>query len=159
MLDAPVMPTPFRRLLVPHDFSDHATRALKLAVELARQPRGKVRVLHAIPPFYPVADMAPAELSAWVPPPDLLASEKKRLEALVARVVKGEDAPAVEVRVEIGDPYQRIMDGCEGMDAVIMSTHGRTGLAHLLIGSVAEKIVRHAPIPVLTLRPVEKKGR
>jgi universal stress protein A len=153
------MPTPFRRILVPHDFSDHATRALKLAVELARQPKGKVRVVHAIPPFYPVADMAPAELTAWVPPPDLLASERQRLEALVARVVKGVDAPAVEVRVEMGDPYQRIMDACAGMDAVVMSTHGRTGLAHLLIGSVAEKVVRHAPIPVLTLRPAPAKGK
>jgi len=153
------MPTPFRRLLVPHDFSDHATRALKLAVELARQPKGKVRVIHAIPPFYPVADMAPAELTAWVPPPDLIASEKKRLEELVARIAKGADAPAVEVRVEIGDPYQRIMDACQGMDAVVMSTHGRTGLAHLLIGSVAEKVVRHAPIPVLTLRPAARREK
>lgn len=153
------MPSPFRRILVPHDFSEHATRALKLAADLAAQPKGKVRVLHAIPPFYPVTDLAPAELTAWVPPPDLIASEKARLEKVVARTVKGEQAPAVECQVVIGDPYQRIMDAAEGMDAIVMSTHGRTGLAHLLIGSVAEKVVRHSRIPVLTLRPAGKPER
>jgi nucleotide-binding universal stress UspA family protein len=153
------MPSPFRRILVPHDFSEHATRALKLAADLASQPKGKLRVLHAIPPFYPVTDLAPAELTAWVPPPDLIASEKERLEKLVAKVVKGQDAPTVDCQVVIGDPYQRIMDAADGMDAIVMSTHGRTGLAHLLIGSVAEKVVRHSPIPVLTLRPVGKPER
>ncbi len=152
------MPSPFRRILVPHDFSEHATRALKIAADLAAQPKGKLRVLHAIPPFYPVTDLAPAELTAWVPPPDLIASEKARLEKLVAKVVKGADTPAVECQVVIGDPYQRIIDAAEGMDAIVMSTHGRTGLAHLLIGSVAEKVVRHAPIPVLTIRPAGKSG-
>lgn len=148
----------FRRILVPHDFSEHATRALKIAAELAAgQPNAKLRVLHAIPPFYPVTDLAPAELTAWVPPPDLIAAEKARLEKLVAKVVKGAAAPAVECQVVIGDPYQRILEAAEGMDAIVMSTHGRTGLAHLLIGSVAEKVVRHAPIPVLTIRPVDAK--
>jgi nucleotide-binding universal stress UspA family protein len=58
----------------------------------------------------------------------------------------------VDAKVVIGDAYQRIIAATRGMDGVVMSTSGRTGLSHLLIGSVAEKVVRHSPIPVITLR-------
>jgi len=52
----------------------------------------------------------------------------------------------------MGDPFHRIADLARRVDLVVMSTASRTGLAHLLIGSVAEKVVRHSPVPVLTLR-------
>ena len=51
-----------------------------------------------------------------------------------------------ETKVEIGDPYQRIIAASRGMDAIVMSTAGRTGLSHLLIGSVTEKVVRHSTV-------------
>ena len=144
----------FRRILVPHDFSSHANRALKLAADLARDQRGgRLRVLHVIPPFTPMAGLPPAEMGAYIPPANLIADERAHLERVVGKAVAGRGAPAVECQVVIGDPHHRIVDACRGMDAVVMATTGRTGLAHLLIGSVAEKVVRHAPIPVLTLRP------
>ncbi len=146
------MSTLFRRILVPHDFSTPATRALRTAAELATRTRGRLVVLHAIAPFYPVGDLAMAEAAAWIPPSDLVADARKRLEALVAREVRGKGAPPVTCRVEIGDPYQRIMAAARGADTIVMATAGRTGLPHLLIGSVAEKVVRHAPVPVLVLR-------
>jgi universal stress protein A len=147
------MPNLFRKILVPHDFSEHATAALRVAAGLAATHRGRLLVLHAITPFTPVSAFPAAEEMAWVPPADMVRHEQRRLEALVARTVPKRRGVRTAVRVEIGDPLQRILDAARGADVIIMATAGRTGLSHLLIGSVAEKVVRHATIPVLTLRP------
>jgi nucleotide-binding universal stress UspA family protein len=109
-------------------------------------------VLHAIPEMMPVTSFPGAGETAWIPPENLEADTRKALEALVAKVVGRRRVP-VEPRVELGDPFQRIMDAARGVDSIIIGTVGRTGLAHLLIGSVAEKVVRHSPVPVLTVRP------
>lgn len=149
--------TLFRRILVPLDFSEHATRALALATELAREHGGRILVLHVITPFHPVAAL-PEETIAWVPDGDLVAGERRHLEALVTRTVTGPKAPAVACKVEIGDPFARIVDAARHADCVVMATAGRTGLSHLLIGSVAEKVVRHSPVPVLTVRPARARA-
>jgi universal stress protein A len=147
------MPSLFRRILVPHDFSDHATRALRLAAELAAKHRGQLTVLHAITPFSPVSAFPAAEEMAWIPPADLITEERRRLEALVKKMLARRRGVRAAVRVVIGDPFQRIVDAARNADLIVMATAGRTGLSHLLIGSVAEKVVRHSPVPVLTLRP------
>jgi universal stress protein A len=150
----------FRRILVPHDFSEHASRALRLAAELAREHRGRLVVLHVIAPYHPVTGL-PEEGMAMIPEENVLAGERRRLEALVARIIDGRPRVRVDCRVVIGDPFHRITDAARHVDAIVMATAGRTGLAHLLIGRVAEKIVRHAPVPVLTVRPdgPRAKGR
>jgi nucleotide-binding universal stress UspA family protein len=137
--------TSFRRILVPHDFSRHADRALRIAADLAGSG-GSLVALHVVVPF------TPAGLGAYVSPDELVRSARRQLEAAVTRVFRGRK-PKVATKVEIGDPYERIVAATRGMDVVVMTTAGRTGLSHLLIGSVAEKVVRHSPIPVLTLRP------
>ena len=146
----------FRRILVPHDFSPHATQALRVAVELAAQAKGRLTVLHAIPNVYPIAGLPPAAPVGWYPPPvppaELVATERRRLETLVARAVSGRRRARVASRVVTGDPFQCIMEAARGASAIVMSTLGRTGLPHLVLGSVAEKIVRHSPVPVLTIR-------
>lgn len=140
-----------RRILVPHDFSRHATRALAYAARLARAGGGRLIVLHAIPPFPPVtAHMAGTR--TWIPEGEAIRGARRQLDRIVARTVGGRK-PRVEVRVVIADPLQAIDDASRGADLIVMSTAGRTGLPRLLIGSVAEKVVRHARIPVLTLRP------
>jgi nucleotide-binding universal stress UspA family protein len=149
--------TTFRRILVPHDFSSHADRALRMAVDLAGSS-GSVLVLHVVVPFTPVTDLPPAGLGAYIAPDELLSSARRQLDAIVRRVVRGR-RPKVTGRVEIGDPYHRIVTATRGMDLVVMTTAGRTGLSHLLIGSVAEKVVRHSPVPVLTLRPQAARRR
>jgi len=143
----------FRRILVPHDGSVPATRALQLAAELARGRGGRLLVLQAVPPYF-VAGVPPAEAAAWVPSPEFLAGERRRLETITARAVSGRNAPTVDCRVDMGDPFDRIMEAARDVDSIVMATSGRTGLAHLLIGSVAEKVVRHARVPVLTIRPL-----
>src|SRR5262245_34193096 len=145
----------FRHILVPHDFSAQATVALKEAARLAAQHEGKLTVLHALVPFYLPAD-APFGMPA---PGDLIPEQRTRLERLVARTL-GKDGPPVTVRVVIGDASQCIIDAGRRADSIVMATSGRSGLAHFLIGSVAEKVVRHAAVPVLTLRvPTRKRPR
>jgi len=144
--------TPFRRILVPHDFSAHATRALTLAAELAAPHGGRLLVLHVITPFHPVTAVRD-DVPAWGPARDLVADERRRLEAVVRRVLVGRRRVRADCEVVIGDPFHRIADAARRVDSIVMATAGRTGVAHLLIGSVAEKVVRHAPVPVLTVRP------
>ena len=149
----------FKKILVPHDASEPASQSLRVAADLARRNDGRLVVLRAIAPFLPFSDLGSAEGSGWVPPEDIVSLELESLERLVKKVLK--DAPPVECRVVVGTPYEAIMDAAEDVDSIVMATHGRTGLEHILIGSVAEKVVRHAPVPVLTIRPPrgDKKKR
>jgi len=145
----------FRHILGPHDFSSQATVALKTAAKLAKEHRGKLTVLHVLVPFY-----LPADVPFGMPGPgDLIPENRQGLQRLVTKAL-GTSRPPVRVRVDIGDAAQRIIDAARGADSIVMATSGRTGLAHFLIGSVAEKVVRHATVPVLTLRvPVRKPRR
>ncbi|HLY37386.1 MAG TPA: universal stress protein [Candidatus Binatia bacterium] len=146
----------FRRILVPHDFSAHATRALGVAADLARLHRGRLIVLHVVTPFHPVTGF-PEDGTVVVPELDVLTGERDRLEALVRRTLGRVKVP-VECRVTIGDPFHRIVDAARHADAIVMATAGRTGLSRLVIGSVAEKVVRHARVPVLTVRPAPARA-
>src|SRR5215831_3882714 len=137
----------FRSILVPHDFSPSAIRALRLAADLA-SARSRIVVLHVVIP-YPVTGVTPVEVP-FVSPETLVADAKRRLETVVRRIFGRRRR--LETRVVVGDPATRILDAARGATCVVMATRGRTGLAHLLIGSVAEKVVRHSPRPVLTLR-------
>jgi universal stress protein A len=151
------MPAPFfRRILVPHDFSPQATVALKAAAALARE-HGRLRVLHVIVPFYVPADTSFGFAADTFPAPTTFVPEqRKRLETLVAKALRGRETP-VTCRVDVGDASMCILDASRRCDSIVMSTAGRSGLSHLLIGSVAEKVVRHSPVPVLTIRVPEKK--
>ena len=137
----------FRSILVPHDFSPSATRALRLAADLA-SARSQIVVLHVVIP-YPVTGITPGEVP-FVSPETLVTDAKRRLETVVRRIFGRRRR--LETRVVVGDPATRIVDAARRATCVVMATRGRTGLAHLLIGSVAEKVVRHSPRPVLTMR-------
>ena len=139
----------FRHVLVPHDFSPQATVALKTAAQLAKAHRGKLTVLHVLVPFY-----MPADVPFGMP---AVGEQRQVLQRLVTKVL-GAGGPPVTVRVDIGDASQRIIDAARRADSIVMATSGRTGVAHFLIGSVAERVVRHATVPVLTLRvPIPKR--
>jgi nucleotide-binding universal stress UspA family protein len=148
----------FRRILVPHDFSPDATRALELANELARGHGGRIVVLHVVAPVPPPTAF-PEQIGTWIPAVELVSGARRQLEAVVRKTVAGPRAPRVDCRVVLGDPYRSIVDAARGVDAIVMGTAGRSGLPHLLIGSVAEKVVRHAPVPVLTVRRRAARSR
>jgi len=149
----------FRRIIVPHDFSPQATVALKAAAGLAREHEGSLTVLHVIVPFYVPADVPFGFAADTMPSPaSFVPEQRKHLEAVVTKAL-GKGIPRVTYRVDIGDAAQCILEAARRADSIVMSTHGRSGLTHLLIGSVAEKVVRHSTVPVLTIRVPDKAAR
>jgi len=148
----------FKRILVPHDFSDPATHALRVAAELAAEHRGTLDVLHVLPPFYSGVGFPTQAEIAWTPPPEMVRDLRARLEQLVARKL-GRHARIATCRVVLGDPVQSILAAARRADTIVMATLGRTGLAHLVMGSIAERVVRHSPVPVLTVRPSAARRR
>lgn len=149
----------FRRILVPHDFSDAAAGALKEAVALAASHGGRLLVQHVITPFYLPADPRFGMGADRIPSAASFVPElTQRLDALVKKAV-GATRTKYGVRVVVGDPAACILEAAGEVDSIVMATHGRSGMSHLLLGSVAEKVVRHAPVPVLTVRVARKATR
>jgi nucleotide-binding universal stress UspA family protein len=145
-------PLKLARLLVPLDFSDCSMRALDYALALAEQFGSKIILLHIVEPAaypenYLVASPALDETNQ-----NLLESARERLLA-VSRKRIGHRLPA-ETLVRMGRAHSEIPDTAEalGADLIVLGTHGYTGLKHVLLGSTAERVVRHAPCPVLTVR-------
>jgi len=140
-----------QHFLVPIDFSTYAEQALDYAVTLAKQLQARVTLLHVIqPPLIAGADMGVWPSPAFVE--ELEAAVTRDLEGYLARVTAA--GLEGEIAVVHGVPFQEILDTTKArqVDLIIMGTHGRTGLPHILLGSVAEKVVRLAPCPVLVAR-------
>ena len=141
------------RILAPTDFSDLSMQGLKSALELAQSFGAKLVLIHVVePPPYPVEGLIPSPLGAT-----LLDDLERQASQELARMLVDTQGSAVDVerRVVVGIPYRKIVEVAEEekADLLVVTTHGRTGLVHLVMGSVAEKIVRTAPCPVLTIRP------
>lgn len=144
--------------VVAYDFSKHSEAALFAALDLAKRFEATIKLLHVLhtPPIaYPSAAG-----SLDLPPTALLEIREHAQEAL-AKVAAGIDSAngSVESHVVEGvSVNQAIVDFCEEQSAelLIMGTHGRTGMAHVFLGSVAERTLRHAPCPVLTVRAPEE---
>ncbi len=148
----------FGTILVPYDFSRYAERALGLAIELACTAGGSVVVLHAIPRIsgligVPPGPFPPATLTAH-----MVAEQEARLRARVRRVIGRARTPAVTCQVVVADPFSAIARAARSATVIVMGTLGLTGLPHLLLGSVAEKVIRHAPVPVLTVPARARAG-
>jgi nucleotide-binding universal stress UspA family protein len=143
-----------QNILVTTDFSPAASAGLRKAAELARSVGAKVTVGHVFDPS-PLAPYATrGSSSAQL---ELGQDVEKAIHEALAEVVR-EHFEGVEQAKTAVIISANAADGIchyaakEGVDLIVVSTHGRTGLAHLLIGSVAERIVRQAPCPVLTVR-------
>lgn len=147
----------FRKILVPHDFSNAASRALRVAVQLARRQRGRIVLLHVVVPVQPLTGFPGGEGALWLPHTESVAGVRRRLERLAARLTSPRGAPRIECRVVVGNAVDGILRAARRTDSIVMATMGRSGLAHLLIGSVAERVVRHSPVPVLTVRPERRR--
>ena len=138
-------------ILVPIDFSPYAEQALDYAIALAQKLQARVTLLHVIqPPLVAGADMGVWPSSTFLQ--DLEAAITGDLEGYLARVTAA--GLTGEMVVIHGVPFQQILDTAQArqVDLIILGTHGRTGLAHVLLGSVAEKVARLAPCPVLIAR-------
>ena len=142
-----------QHILAPTDFSERSKQGLTSALELAEAFGAELLLLHVVePPPYPVEGIVSSHLGAT-----LLDDLERQASNDLAQMLSETQRSKVEVarRVVVGIPYRKIVEVAEEekSDLIVMTTHGRTGLSHLVMGSVAEKIVRTAPCPVLTIRP------
>lgn len=145
----------FRRVLHATDFSRASRPALARAIALARQNRAKLWVAHALPPLV----MSVGGGFEFVPPRTYEAIDRsarqharKQLAALVERAKRA--GVRVTALLLDGAPQELIPRAARRTraDLVVIGTHGRSGLSRVLLGSVAERVVRFAPCPVLTVR-------
>jgi nucleotide-binding universal stress UspA family protein len=140
----------FERILCPVDFSETSVHAIEHAVAIANWSHARLSVLHAYPPIFVPVPGLPAPASR--PGGDELARARERACALARAAGATGD---VEVRVEVGHPAAAILDSAASLEAdlVVIGTHGATGIEHLILGSVAERVLRKASCPVLTVPP------
>lgn len=145
-----IKPVKLRKILVPVDFSHCSLKALRYAAPLAEQAGAFVHLLHAVEPISSISGVQ--ALPLMLSDEELESQARGRLTAIAQHNVK----PFVQenVRVEIGRSYDEIVKAARDLDAdlIVISTHGFTGIKHVLIGSTTERVVRHAPCPVLVVR-------
>jgi universal stress protein A len=141
-----------RHILAPTDFSDYSKKALSDAFELAQTFGATLSLLHVLEPSPYLGEFTLPTMGE-----ELLGDLERQASAELARVLPEAQQATIEVThaVVMGSPSLKIVETAEAehVDLIVMATHGRTGLSHLLIGSVAERVVRTAPCPVLTIRP------
>jgi len=143
---------PIRRILFPTDFSEPADHAWPFALQFAQEFGAAVHLLHVVapPPRMTEAYSANFDPERFA---EVLTAEAN---ASLDRLVEGAKDRKItfQTEVRIGVDFHEIIDYARThqIDLIVMATHGRTGLAHALVGSVAEKVVRKAPCPVLTVK-------
>lgn len=144
-----------KTVLVPVDFSTFSAKALDYAVAFGEQFQAGLVLLHVVEPMvYPENYMTIPGVSDDINT-SLIKAAEERLGAQRDRVQS--DRLEVQVMSRVGRPYLEITEAARevGADLIILGTHGHTGLKHVLLGSTAERVVRHAPCPVLTVRDPE----
>lgn len=148
----------WKNILVPHDFSRCANGALELATSLAQLHGAALLLVHVspLPPNLPHDAQVKGPDGAMVSVEDMVTAGASRDLAALATplIAQGIKVATLARATEPGNPATAILRlaGAHGADVIVVGTHGRTGLAHLLMGSVAEKIIRGATMPVITVR-------
>jgi nucleotide-binding universal stress UspA family protein len=148
---------PIRKILVPVDYSDGSKRALEVAADLARTNGAMLEIVHVWdrPLYVPEGvTVRHADGSARSLLDMIRENAELEMDTFLAKTNLPSDI-RYERRLIAGEPVSRILEelGKGRFELVTLGTHGRTGLRHFLLGSVAEKIVRLSPVPVLTVPP------
>ena len=140
-----------KRILCPTDFSEFSEWALKLALPLARWYRSEISVMHVVPRVLMHPEYFPYMQEPVLPSPDVRKQALEELDRFV-ETTRGIGI-ATEVVLEEGDSVEEILATAERLpaDLIVMGTHGRRGFERLVLGSVAEKVLRKSPCPVLTV--------
>jgi nucleotide-binding universal stress UspA family protein len=145
-----------RRILVPTDFSKHSHNALTYAVALAEKFGAELFLLHVV---QDLALFIPEAVSVTPPIAPPVEQMTAAVHAALDRMVRENDLGRLKVHCEVreGTPFYEIIQFARdsAIDLIVMGTHGHSGLVHVLLGSVTERVVRKAPCPVLTVRDSE----
>jgi nucleotide-binding universal stress UspA family protein len=138
-----------KKILVPVDSSDCSKKALQYAIPFARQFGAELTLLSVVEPYPAVPEMAPTDI-------ETIGDTRRGLEKLRESVTNTVRAKTL---LRTGAPEIEIADAAAdiGADLIIIATHGRKGLSRMVLGSTTEKVVRHAPCPVLIVREKERE--
>jgi len=142
-----------KKILVPIDFSEESYKALRYALRFAEQFGARLTLIHVVEPVVVPPELGYSALEMPMLNPAIMVKDaRKKLAALIEKEARPPFAADSVVRR--GSPFNEIAAVARetNADLIIIATHGYTGLKHLFLGSTAEKVVRHAPCPVLTVR-------
>jgi len=146
-----------KKILAPTDFTEVSKAGIRYALEMARDTSAEVVVYHAIEVGGEWKDKPP-KVAAYH---DMLKESRQLLDDFITdNFADCIDLVEVRYSVEFGTPHKNIVEkaAAEGVDMIVMSTHGRTGVEHLILGSIAEKVVARAPCPVLIVPRHDRSG-
>ena len=140
------------KILVPIDFSNYSKNALRYAVNFAKKFNSKIYLVYVVEPVIYPSDFSMGQVTFPVSDIEMNERAKDELESLAKTEIGSQFQ--VETVIKTGKPFVEINETASELDIdlIIIATHGHTGMEHLLFGSTAEKVVRKAPCPVLTLR-------
>jgi len=141
-----------KKILGPIDFSDYSKSALKYAINFAKKFNAELYLIYVVEPIIYPPDFSMGQIA--IPTLDL-GMDKRAFEELNKLAEKEIPKELIaNTIVKTGKPFIEIIESAEeeNIDLIIIATHGHTGMEHILFGSTAEKVVRKAPCPVLTLR-------
>ena len=143
------------RILVATDFSAHSDVALTYGAELAKKFDSEVILFHAVEGPDLVSQLPPGGEGYF--PPNLPRIQEESAQKQCGHLLENSGIARGRARIEIGTPFVEIVRAAreEDVDLLIVGTHGRGALAHIMLGSVAERVVRKASCPVLTVRKDE----
>ena len=144
--------TKFKRILFPTDFSEGTEEVLSYALLLAKKFNCSIDILHVVHEMIDMTGFYVPHISYDVMEKEMEAAAKTNMEKFCEEHLKGKVDYAVHTRR--GTPFVEIIQAAReyGDDLIVIGTHGRTGLDHVLFGSTAEKVVRKSPVPVMTVR-------
>jgi universal stress protein A len=142
-----------RSILVPIDFSVHSKNALKYAIPMAVQFGAMLHLIYVVEPTIYPADLGFGQVVLPGVEDELRQKGADELKALIEKEIGGRVEATATVRT--GNPHHEILSEAEEkeVDLIVVATHGHSGVEHMLFGSTADRIVRHAHCPVLTVRP------
>ena len=147
----------FQKILIPTDFAELSKPAIGYAKGLADAFDAQLHCLHVVDDAYQYwSAIGPESLPIGPPPDELLQLGRTRMENFGAGHLSGMKKPAITY-VAYGRPFAEIIAFARehAIDLIVMATHGRGAIAHMLLGSTTEKVVRKSPCPVLTIRTSE----
>jgi len=140
-------------ILVPIDFSVHSKNALKYAIPMAEKFGAKLHLVYVVEPTVYPADLGFGQVVLPGVEDELREKGAEELQSLIEKEIAGRVEASSTVRT--GNPHHEILSEADEqeVDLIVVATHGHSGVEHMLFGSTADRIVRHARCPVLTVRP------
>jgi nucleotide-binding universal stress UspA family protein len=147
-----------KNILLPTDFSNLSLSAANYAVDIARQYNAKIHFLNVLEKTPPILAIRSLDLSEEKIVKSIEEDAQNSLKQSLKRI-KNEAGVEIVPVIKKGIDFEAIIKYCEenNIDLIVIATHGRTGILHTLLGSVAEKVIRYAKCPVLVITPTENE--